>query len=119
MRNPKPPAPCQKHLKWLLANLGDRCLAPLTSHDRVALDASVHIAELWGRSDAANRAQSATAYALVVSQMQEHTRELAFHCIAMMLDWSHRAELWTEAAMPPIENPRQCEFGPKMQRSLL
>jgi hypothetical protein len=97
---------------WLKANLGPRCLAPLTSHDAAALLAAVQIADLWARGDYANRQGAALAFGLCVRQMQESTWHLAFHCVAHVADWSHRSELWRDAELPPIRVPF-CKFGPQ------
>ncbi len=97
---------------WLKNNLGPRCLAPLTSHDAAALLAAVQIADLWARGDCEHRRASAQAFALCVRQMQESVWHLAFHSVAHVADWGHRAELWAEAGLPPISVPR-CAFGPR------
>lgn len=96
--------PCTTILPWLKANLGPRCTAPLTGTDVCALFAAVQIIELY----CIHTEQSVLdAYALVVQQMQPGTRELAYHAIAHVMDWSHRADLWLRAGLSPF-NPRRC-----------
>ncbi len=95
---------------WLRANLGPRALAPLTGTDASALKAAVHIVDLWTH----NRSSTdvAAAFGKVISQMQPHTQELAYHAIAHVCEWSDRQMLWMMAFLPPIENPRICAFEP-------
>lgn len=103
--------PCKTVLPWLKANLGKRCLAPLTGTDARALSAAVQIAELWTVADM--RVVVAQSFGLVVrSSMQESTRYLAYHAIAHVGDWSFRAELWQMAGLEPIERLPVCAFGP-------
>jgi hypothetical protein len=87
--------------KWLSANLGPRSLAPLTSHDWDALLASVALCKLISYPSAPG--ELFAAYGSIVSQMQEHTRHLAYHAIACELDWSHRAMIWELAGF--LERP--------------
>jgi hypothetical protein len=82
-------------LKWLKANLGRRAIAPLTSTDTFALVTSVNLSNLIGYQTAPP--ELFKAYHAIVSQMQEHNRHLAYHAIAMELDWSHRNMIWTAA----------------------
>lgn len=82
-------------LKWLTANLGKGCTAPLTSTDTFALVTSVNLTNLIGYSSAPQ--ELFDAYGAIVRQMQEHTRHLAYHAIAMELDWTHREMIWRKA----------------------
>ena len=84
-------------LKWLKANLGRRAIAPLTSTDTYALITSVNLSNLISYESAPD--ELFAAYRAIVSQMQEHTRHLAYHAIAMELDWSHRAMIWEQAGL--------------------
>jgi hypothetical protein len=95
---------------WLKNNLGPRCLAPLSGQDWKALQAAVHLADLWGNSD--DRRAAAMAFRLAVEQMQPSTRQLAYHAIAHPLDWSHRAELWAQAGLEELITIRICAYGP-------
>lgn len=99
---------CKAVYPWLRSNLGKRCLAPLTSGDAYALAAAVHIVELWG---SCQKNSIASAFGAVVMEMQPSTRYLAFHSIAHVLDWSHRAELWHAAQLPALQYPT-CSFEP-------
>jgi len=96
---PKPPSVTL--FPWLRANLGPRCLAPLTGTDARALRAAVQIIELYSYDRDASVLE---AFAHVVRRMQPKTQELAYHCIAHVMDWSDRSRLWVEAGLP--------EFGP-------
>lgn len=110
MKTRKAEPPCKTLLPWLRANLGKRCLAPLTGTDARALAAAVQIAELWTVAD--ERRPVAAAFGLVVgSSMQASTQYLAYHAIAHVGDWSFRRELWEMAGLPPI-HPRLCAFEP-------
>lgn len=95
---------------WLKNNLGPRCLGVLTGHDSRALDAAVHLADLWLGSDLDNRKHAAVAFGLAVASMQEAAQELAFHAIAHAGDWSHRRELWQAAGLPELTARRVCRF---------
>lgn len=67
----KPDKPCKTIAKWLKANLGPRCLAPMTGTDSRALDAAVQIVELW----AYDRSRDLElAFGLVVQRMQPKCR---------------------------------------------
>lgn len=105
MPTPKPPA--ATIFTWLKDNLGQRCLAPLTSVDSAALKAAVQIVELYSLHPGPD---VLTAFHRVVGSMQPHTRRLAYHAIAHVMDWSHRGEIWARAALPPVENAGRCKF---------
>lgn len=107
MSKPKPC--CQELLAWLKANLGPKCLAPLTGTDAKALAAAVHILELWSYSESPDLLQ---AFAIVVRAMQRSTQELAYHAIAKCSEWHHREPLWRAAELDPIPNPRICAYEP-------
>jgi len=101
----KPKAPASTVFTWLQNNLGKGCLAALTGTDARALQAAVQIAELYS----VDRAKPvAAAFGLVVTRMQDHTRELAYHSIAQVMDWSDRESLWRHAVLNPIPNLRLC-----------
>ena len=82
-------------LTWLKNNLGPRAIAGLTSTDTYALVTSVNLSNLIGYNTAPR--ELFKAYHSIVMQMQEHNRRLAYHAIAMELDWSHRNMIWTQA----------------------
>jgi hypothetical protein len=102
MARPKPR--CQTLLPWLDANLGPRALAPLTGTDAKALAAAVHIVELYSYHP---EPAVLDAFLAVVFQMQETTRELAYHAIAHVMDWSDRERLWRKAGLPAFQ-ARRC-----------
>ena len=96
-------------LKWLQANLGKHCTAPLTSTDCYALVTSVNLCNLINYSSAP--AELFAAYGAIVRQMQSHTRGLAYHAIACELDWSHRNMIWGKSGLPMEERPKyKCAF---------
>lgn len=85
--------------KWLEANLGKRCLAPLTGTDARALLAAVQVVELWSEH---RGKEVAEAFRLIVLEMQPHTRRFAYHVIAKVADWGHRQQLWNQAGLPEL-----------------
>lgn len=96
-------------LKWLQANLGRHCTAPLTSTDSYALVTSVNLCNLIGYSSAPP--ELFAAYGAIVRQMQRHTRGLAYHAIACELDWPHRDMIWALAGLPIDDKPTyKCAF---------
>ena len=97
-------------LKWLRANLGKRCTAPLTSSDVYALVTSVNLCNLISYECAPRKLFE--AYHSIVTEMQTHTRHLAYHAIACELDRSHREMIWHCAGLTKDFNTR-CEFEPR------
>jgi hypothetical protein len=96
-------------LKWLQANLGRRCTAPLTSTDCYALVTSVNLCNLISYSSAPS--ELFAAYGAIVRQMQSHTRSLAYHAVACELDWSHRDMIWDLARLADEDKPKyKCAF---------
>jgi hypothetical protein len=107
----KPKPCCQTLRTFLKGNLGPRCLAPLTGTDARALDAAVHILELYSY----HRVQDVlAAFKAIVLTMQPHTRHFAYHAIAMVMDWEFRSPIWTAAGLRNYHGdfPR-CEHEPK------
>lgn len=96
---PTPKAECLDLRRWLVANLGKEALGALTGTDAKALDAAVHIVELYAYDQSPRVAH---AFGLVVARMQPSTRYLAFHSIAKIMEWDTRLELWTLANLPPL-----------------
>ena len=88
---------------WLHANCGPKCLAPLTSHDVDALLASVALCPFINHEHAPRPLFA--AYGAVVAEMQPQTRWLAYHAIAMELDWSDRRRIWTQAGLSEGDLP--------------
>lgn len=96
---------------WLRANLG-KCLGGLTGQDFPALKTAVQAVELWCASDDRGREFAAQAFGAAVRAMQPQLRYLAFHAIAHVGDWSHRAQLWEAAGLEPLERVPVCVHGP-------
>jgi hypothetical protein len=88
---------------WLKANCGKHCIAPLGSQDVFALVTSVNLTNMitWKGAEP----ELFAAYGAIVRQMQPHLRYLAFHAIAMGLDWSHRYMIWELAELPEGDKP--------------
>jgi len=84
---------------WLATELGLSVLEPMTETDWRALLAAVQIVELWRDGRQPHVAQ---AFKLVVIEMHQHLRRLAYHAIAHVMDWSHREELWRSAGLPEV-----------------
>lgn len=95
-------------LKWLQANLGKTCTAPLTSTDTYALVTSVSLSNLISYSSAPR--ELFEAYGHIVRTMQPHTRGLAYHAIACELDWSHRDMIWAASGLLPEKPTTRCQF---------
>jgi hypothetical protein len=85
---------CRTAPRWLLAQLGKDCLAPLTGQDARALHAFVHLAELYLCSDEAGQRQAIRAMAATVQAMQPHTRRLCKKSIPHVGDWGHEEQIW-------------------------
>lgn len=97
---------------WLRANCGKHCLGVLTSTDVHALMASVALCPLISCPQSAPD-ELLAAYRAIVMQMQPHSRWLAFHAIAIELDWSHRFKIWSLANLPEDDKPaRKAAFEP-------
>lgn len=94
---------------WLKDNLGP-CLGGLTGQDWPALKAAMHIVELWCAADSEGRVHAAVAFGAVVRAMQPKLRYLAYHGIAHVGDWSHRAELWKAAGLEPLAVMSRCKY---------
>jgi hypothetical protein len=95
-------------LKWLRANLGKHCTAPLTSTDCYALVTSVNLCNLISYSSAPP--ELFAAYSAIVRQMQPHTRGLAYHAVACELDWSHRDMIWMQSGLEEERPKNKCKF---------
>lgn len=97
--------------KWLRANCGKRALAPLTSHDWEALLAATAMTPLISFEGA--NPELFAAYRAVVMEMQPQCRWMAYHTIAMELDWGHRSMIWAAAGLPAENKPKyEASFGP-------
>lgn len=96
-------------LEWLAANLGDESLAPLTGTDTSALRAAWAVIVLWNRDDGDGCDELLTAFAICVGRMQPHTRQLAFHAIAQVMNWADRSKVWARAGLPEVVRPWRCK----------
>jgi len=99
---------------WLRANLGKRCLAPLTSQDARALDAAASVAALWQYTQ---RQTVADAFGAIVMLMQATTQHLAFHVVAQVGNWEDRAALWNAANLPMPWGLTKCAHEPGAGRA--
>lgn len=104
--------PAHRVMSWLKANLGKSCLAPLTGTDTKALRAAVQIIELYGYIAQRDEDATLAAFAAIVRQMQRSTQELAYHSIAMLMEWHSRDEIWARAGLEPLERVRVCAYEP-------
>jgi len=95
--------------KWLQANCGKGCTGALTSTDSYALVTSVNLCLLINYPDAPP--ELFAAYGAIVRQMQPKTRWMAYHTIAMQLDWQHRNMIWHQSVLPEGDKPSfKCAF---------
>jgi hypothetical protein len=90
-------------LQWLRNNCGKHSTAALSSTDMDALVTSVNLTNLISYDRAPK--ELFAAYGAIVGQMQPQNRWLAFHAIAIELDWSHRFKIWTAAGLPDADRP--------------
>lgn len=96
---------------WLKANLGTGCLAPLAGNDAAALRAAIQIVDLIGY-DSPQPADLVAAFRACVLRMQSHTRHLAFHAIAHVLDWGDRSRIWQAAGFETVPTS-VCKHEPR------
>jgi hypothetical protein len=120
-------------IPWLRCNLGREVTAMLTNGDADAIMAAAQVAELYQRvrqdrqslasmrgflgPDAADAAKHlsgcvAEAFYACVMAMQPKCREMAYHAIAMVDNWSARPTWWYEAGLEPIAKPMVCKYEP-------
>jgi hypothetical protein len=106
---PKEKPACETVFPWLRANLGKGITAQLTGTDVRALKAAVMLVELYCYT---GDTRLTDAFRPIVENMQPKTRELAYHAIAHVMNWSDRARLWDLASLKPIEKPMLCQWEP-------
>lgn len=101
-------------IPWLRANLGKRVLAPMAGADMPALLAAVQLINLYAETH-----DTTLLHALpdIVLNMQESTRELAYHAIAHVMDWPDRARIWSLVGLPEITRPMLCKYEPATRES--
>lgn len=104
---------CEQVYPWLRANLGPRCLAPLTGTDARALAAAVQLIALYNQCDSGDERAVLGAFRAAVLCMQPSTRELAYHAIAQQCEWDTRAALWCAADLPVPMVVRRCAHEPR------
>lgn len=102
---------CVTLFPWLKDN-GFNNLGGMTGQDYPALKAAVMIVGLWVSCDGHNKKYAAMAFRHCVESLQPCYRNLAYHAIAHVADWSHRDELWALADLEPLENPGVCDNEP-------
>ena len=83
---------CQQITRWL-KHCG-HSTAPLTGQDWRAIQAFVHLVELYSVSDGPGRTSALEAMAWTVSAMQPSTRRLAKRTIPMVTDCSDEERIW-------------------------
>lgn len=104
------PPLCKSVLPWLTANLGKGCLGCLTGQSGRALAAATQIIGLYSYCDQEAEAHVLSAFRSVVMCMPPDQRELAYHAIAHVLNWSDRERIWMLAQIPPLESVRRCAY---------
>ena len=113
----KPKVVAETIMPWLRANLGSRCLAPLTGPDARALRAAVQIIDLYCYCPSERLIE---AFGKVVATMQPHCQEFAYHSIAHVMNWEDRPKIWADACecsdgelveLPQLTT-RRCAFEP-------
>jgi len=86
---------CKTGPTWIKNRLKDKhALAPLTGQDARALQAFLHLVDLYGSSDTDGRVCALRAMWWAVRAMQPSTQHLAKAGIPHVLDWSHEGEIW-------------------------
>lgn len=107
---PKTKPVCETVGPWLKANLGPHCLGCLTGGSSRALAAAVQIIGAYSYCDQEAEPHLLSAFRSVVMTMPPDQRELAYHSIAHVLNWSDRERLWARAQLPPLESVSVCKF---------
>lgn len=102
-------ASCDYLFTFLRANLGHDALAPLTGPDKQALAAAAHILALHAVCGWDEERLALSAFRDVVLCMQPSSREFAYQAIACFSEWDQRDDLWLDAGLPWIDNPRRCK----------
>lgn len=102
---------CRDACKWMQANYGRACLAPLTGTDWRAFKALVHAWELWTytRTPAAF-----DACVMLLRCMQRSTRDLGVALVPFAADWSDEErvrEMIRVMPTPGCEDKKLLSFG--------
>ena len=90
--------------------MGPHCLGCLTGQSSRALAAAVQLIALYSYCDGQAEPHVLAAFRHVVDTMEGGERELAFHAIAHVLNWSDRARVWHLAGLEPLASVRRCKF---------
>jgi hypothetical protein len=100
---------CRTAPRWLLAQLGKDCLAPLTGQDARALHAFVHLVELYSIADDAGQRHAVRAMVATLDAMQPKIKLLCKAAIPHVMDWADEDRIWRQ-----IETERRttCEEVP-------
>jgi hypothetical protein len=96
-------------IKWMKAN--GLPTKGTTDHDLACLAAATEVARVWVRGSTDWRELSARCFGQLVAQMTPPAWGLAYHVVAHVGDWGHRAELWAMAGLPETSTSR-AEFEP-------
>lgn len=91
------PKVCQTAVKWLSTKKLN--LAPLTGQDWRALQAFVHLVELYSVSDGVGATCALVGMKAAVQAMQPHLWHLAWESIAHVMDWHDRDRLWSKMGL--------------------
>lgn len=85
---------CQRTPGWLTHHCGKHALAPLTGQDSRALQAFVHLLDLYALADEKGRCRAVIALHSTLQAMQPSVRPLAKRTIPQSLDWGDEEPLW-------------------------
>lgn len=104
--------PCQAVRIWLRDNLGKQALGCLTGQSARSLSAAVHLMALYSYCDSDAEPHVLMAFRHVVLTTHEGSfeRELIYHSIAYVMEWSTRDRVWALCSLPPIENRHRCKY---------
>lgn len=92
---PSPP-PCRAGIQWLRVKYGKGNLAALTGQDGYALEAAIHVLDLYARSDAHGKRSAITALGALVAAMQPGCRTFVRDAIPYVLDYGDVDKLWPQ-----------------------
>lgn len=84
---------CRDARVWMRTNYGRSVLAPLTSIDKHAFDALVHVWDVWVRTRDDEVLEAAK---ILLRCMQPSTRNIAVACVSFSADWAQeiRVRQW-------------------------
>lgn len=106
--------PAWRVRKWLKDNLGKHCLGCLTGQSAKSLGAAVQIVNLYSYCDGEAEPHVVEAFRRIVLTTHEdgQERELIYHSIAMVMEWSTRDQLWARCQLPTLKRRRLCAHEP-------